>query len=714
LNKAGGAGIIPAFSLSARILLPAAPPNPLDPKSLEYCFMLRFFAKFERSKSIVLFSFCLILLIGLIAFYIPNSDLVPGADFGASSAEGKTVIAKVGSQEITLREFSAQLAAMGQQFGRGNTLPPATMKALGMDKQVLDNLIANALTLDQAAELNLVGTDGEISNAIRSQFQDANGAFVGKEEYIRRVRLSGMEVEEFEDNIRRNLASAKIRNFLGSSQQVSDRDVEEDYKRDNTLVEVVYAAMDLEKVRKSGYNPTDQELQSYYDGHKDEFKANEPTYKVDYAFISTDDVAKTVPVTEEELKTEYDARKYPEFRASVIKLNVPAPADENTVSTKINELNTRVRGAQGVAPEDFATVAKGNSQDPSAKSGGDIGWIKKDANKPGQWRQRVYTNGLKAGDIDGPFRDGSSWYVMKVTEQRDVSFAEMRETLKATVQNNKAFRRANELANDLYAKATESKDLRKAAAEIAPLIKVSADSMLKTTPYFKKGDPLKDLGKGGSGAASNPQFEEAIAALKKDEIGDKVQIPGGFAVSRLTDLLDKGAQLTFEQARNQVENAVRKEKEPNMAKARAEELLKQAKDAADLERLMKADGLEVKTDTNFNNYTFPGAAAGGLQASNQARGALMALKTGEVAKSPIKVGAAYLIFGATKRTEADLSKLKDDRKNVRASLLSERQQAAYDAYVKAARKRYEDQGRIKIYQNEIDKFFDRAAAAQAQ
>src|SRR5262249_35775661 len=147
---------------------------------------------------------------------------------------------------------------------------------------------------------------------------------------------------------------------------------------------------------------------------------------------------------------------------------------------------------------------------------------------------------------------------------------------------------------------TEYKSLPKAAEEIAKQINVPVGSLLKTTPYFKRNDPLSDLGKGG-GRASNPQFEDAVASLKKDEIGDKVQIPGGFAVPRMTDLLEKGVQLSLDQARNQVDDAVRREKEPNVAKARAEELLKQSKNAADLERLMKADGLEVKTDTNFNN-----------------------------------------------------------------------------------------------------------------
>ena len=547
---------------------------------------------------------------------------------------------------------------------------------------------------------------------IRRNFLGPDGVFIGKKEYLRRVKLNGWDVEDYESDLRNEVTARKVRDFLISAAQVSGRDIEEKYKYDNTKVEAVYATLDLEKIR-SKFNPTEQELRSYYDAHKDEFKANAPTRKVDYIFIPTKEVAKTVPVTEEELKKEFEARKQFEKRASIIKLNVLTPSDQTTVRAKMDELARKVRGSKDVPAEDFATVAKGNSQDPTAKQGGDIGWIKKDPNKTGQWRQRVYTSDLKVGDIDGPFSEGSSWYLMKVTEEREIPFAQMRDTLKATVQNNKAYKAANDLAQKAYEKATEYKDLRRAAEEIAREIKVPAASLLKTTPYFKNGDEQKDLGESSSSLANNPAFDDATSTLAKGEIGEKVSIPGGFAVPRVVDILDKGTALNFEQARNQVENKYRKEKEPNLAQARAQEILNQSKNAEDFERLAKAEGLEIKSDTNFNTYTFPGAAQGGLQASNQARSALTALKEGEVAKSPIKVGAAYLIFAAKKRTEADLSKLAQEREGVRQALLNERQGQAYDTFTKASRKRYEDQGKIKIYQDRIDKFFKDAEAAQA-
>jgi peptidyl-prolyl cis-trans isomerase D len=453
--------------------------------------MLRFFAKLERSRSFLLLAFCALLLIGLIAFYIPNTTLGPGAGTVKSSADD-TVIAKVGSQEITLKEYRGALSNMLSAFGRGNTLPLNIAKSIGYDKQALDQLISERLVIEQGRELNLTGTDREVGNLIIRTFTNEQGAFIGRDEYLRRIRLSGLDVEEYENGRRNDITARKVRDFVISPTQVSDREVEEKYKDDNTKVEVVYATVDREKIR-SKFNPTEQDLRSYYDARKDEFKADEKTRKVEYIFIPTKEVAKTVPVTDEELKKEYESRKQYEKRASIIKLNVMATSDESTVKTKIDELARKVRDPKGASGEDFSAVAKGNSMDPSAKQGGDIGWIKKEPNKTSQWQQRVYTNDLEVGAVDGPFREGRSWYLLKVTEKREVPFDQMRETLKATAQNNKAYKVTNDLAQKAYEKATEYKDLRKAAEEIAKEVKVSADSLLKTTPYFKDGDEQKDL-----------------------------------------------------------------------------------------------------------------------------------------------------------------------------------------------------------------------------
>jgi peptidyl-prolyl cis-trans isomerase D len=672
--------------------------------------MLRFFAKFQRSRTVLLYAFAGLLLVSLGLFAFPSGDLDPTGRMSDSTAEDGTTIAEVGSQEIKLKEFRNGLIQMTQQFGRGNSIPLATLKQFGMDKQVLDQLINSRLILDQASELNLTGTDREISDIVIGQFRDKNGNFIGVEEYKNRLRSQNVDVAEFEDGIREGITANKFREYMNADVQVSDRDIDEKYRKDNTKVEVAYATVDLDNIRKK-YNPSEEDLKSYYEANKGDFKANEPVRKVDYIFISSDDVAKIVPVTEEELRKEYETRKQKEYRASIIKLNVLAPQDETTVKDKIDELAAKVRGPQGGKGEDFATVARGNSQDASAPKGGDIGWIKRDSKKTQDWRQRAYDSGLKVGEIEGPFKDGKSWYLMKVTEERDEPFDQMLPTLKATLSNNKAFSESTKLAKKASEKAKEYKDLRKAAGEIAAEVKVPVESMLKSTPYFKNGDSF-ELGK-GSGRASNPAFEGAVSTMKKGDIGDSVSIPGGQAVPQVVDLIEGAQQLTFEQARNQVEEKVRAVKEPALAQAKAQEIVNRATNADDFQKIAKAEGLEVKTDTNFSTYSFSGSGRGGSSpAANQAQAALKNIKEGEVFKTPIKSGIAYVVFAATKRTEPDLTKLPSQRERIRQEIASERQREAYDAFIKSTRKRYEQQGKLKVYQDRIDKFFASAAPQQ--
>jgi len=661
--------------------------------------MLRFFSRFQRSRNVVLLIFSLVLLVGLVIFYIPNTSLNPNAR-DVSNEDDKLVVAKVGSREVTLRRLRLTMAALGSRFSQGNALPAATLRALGIDKDALDRLVEEKIALAEADRLNIKGTDRDVSDVVTRTFVDQeSGKFIGVEEYKRRLRLNGEDLEDYEQALRDSAAVAKMRRFVTSADQISDRDVDEGFKQENTQVEVAYAVIDLEKIR-SKFKPTEQELRAYYDQHKEEFKANEPVRKVEYIFIPTDEVAKKLKFTEQELRAENDKNKQSQPRASIIRLDVLTPADETTVRTKAEELNRRVRGVPGTPPEDFAAVARGNSQDPSASKGGDIGFIKKDLNRPSEWRQRAFS--LKVGDIDGPFRDGKSWYIMKMTEQREVPFAEMRSTVEAGLRNRRAYTQASQLADKAFEKATEYKDMRKAAEEIAKELNVNADTILITTPFFKNGDTLPRIG-------SSPAFDEAVAPLKKNDIGDKVGIAGGLAVPRVVDIRDGGVQLTFEEAQNRVEQQLRQEREPNLARQRAQEIVNQAKTAAEFQALLKAEGIEVKNDTNLNTLQAPGAASGGLQTLQAARTAALSLKEGEVGKTPVKFGAGYLVLAATKRTEPDLSKLASEREGIRQRMLSERQQVTYDTYLKETRKRYEQEGKIRVYQDRIDNFFSRGA-----
>ena len=71
--------------------------------------------------------------------------------------------------------------------------------------------------IDQGRELNLTGTNREVNDMIKRNFAGPDGAFIGKDEYLRRVKLNGWNVEEYEKNLRNDLTAVALTVILGGA-----------------------------------------------------------------------------------------------------------------------------------------------------------------------------------------------------------------------------------------------------------------------------------------------------------------------------------------------------------------------------------------------------------------------------------------------------------------------------------------------------------------
>jgi peptidyl-prolyl cis-trans isomerase C len=130
-------------------------------------------------------------------------------------------------------------------------------------------------------------------------------------------------------------------------------------------------------------------------------------------------------VTEETIQAAYDAK----YKEAVPTLEYHASHILVDTEEKAAELLTQIQG--GAA---FAEVAKANSTDGSAASGGDLGWFGTGAMvKP--FEDAVLA--AKVGEVAGPIKTDFGWHLILVTETRNSAapaLADVREEIGAELQ----------------------------------------------------------------------------------------------------------------------------------------------------------------------------------------------------------------------------------------------------------------------------------------
>src|SRR5205085_8044568 len=146
--------------------------------------------------------------------YIPS--FVRGAGTDAGSAD---TIATVEGHQITSGEFrrtyTAQLQAYRSAYG--GQMSDQLLKQLGIEQQILQQMVDEQASLAEADRLGIQVSDEEVRRRILAipAFQE-NGHFIGDQRYQQLLRMQRppLNPADFEDGIRRALLVEKLRASL--------------------------------------------------------------------------------------------------------------------------------------------------------------------------------------------------------------------------------------------------------------------------------------------------------------------------------------------------------------------------------------------------------------------------------------------------------------------------------------------------------------------
>ena len=658
--------------------------------------MLKQLGRLERTRNVVILGFAILMAVSLVMFYAPGrsaSNIDP--------SKNTEVVAKVGSARVTVADLARIRENYTQMLGGRMSLAQ-----LGGNKRFLEGLISKHVISQEAARLGLGASDAEVAEKIRKQFSDASGQFVGIDRYKESVTARYGDIEKFEDEIRADIAQEKLRAFVSASVNVSDAEVQEEYTRRNSSFDVSYTAVSADKLAEK-IQPGDDELRSYYESHKTDYRYLEPQKKVRYVFIDTEKVGSKLQIPEADLKAEFESVK-PEFKQSGVKiqqivLKVARKDLDAQVEQKAKELIAKLAAPGGETPEAaFAEAAKGNSEDPAtAKNGGFLAApFKKNPNKPHGLYDRAID--MQPGQIsDIPTRYAGNWYILRRGDDVPKTFEEAKAELLVSLRNRRGYGAAFQIAQKAKTRLQETKDPQKVAQELAAEANTKPADMVRETPLIKPGDDVPDIG-------SNQQFEQTLAALNnQNDVGEVAPIKGGFAIPMLIDKKEPRIP-EFDEVKTKVADVIKQERAREQLEQKARELAASISGPDAIKAAGEKEGYDAGVEEGFKL----GSSLGKAGTSTALDDLIYSLKQGEFSKTPIKIDDKWVIVGVTRKTDADQTAFAAQRDTLKQSMISERQDQVYEDYIAGVQQRMKQHGDIKIYDDVLAQLDESEPAAE--
>ncbi|OJU28059.1 MAG: peptidylprolyl isomerase [Nitrobacter sp. 62-13] len=286
---------------------------------------------------------------------------------------GQSTLATIGGTQISTEQFreiyNDRLQQIGRQFGR--SLSPDQVRALGLDRQVLQQVIAEAALDEDARRKGLNASDEEIKRQIMSDpnFKGANNAF-DPARFAGLIRQMGYTEQRYVAEQRHTTLRREIAGTMAAGVEPSKTllDVLNRFQNEQRTIDYVK----LGAAQAGNIDPpTPEQLASYFDAHKVQFRAPE-FRKVAFVVMTPESIAKSITVSDEDAKKVYEERKdklsTPEKR-QLWQMVFPSVAEAQAARSKIQAGASfdDIAKERGLAASDvdLGTVTRSEIIDPA-------------------------------------------------------------------------------------------------------------------------------------------------------------------------------------------------------------------------------------------------------------------------------------------------------------------------------------------------------------
>ena len=622
--------------------------------------------RMRRHKGWLKWSLGLVVL-AFVVFYIPSFLDDPTA-IGVGALPGE-VIAEVEGRDVTagqfLQRYNSQIQAYRTAYG--SQMSDQLLRQLGIDQQILQQMIDEQASLVEAERLGLTVSDEELAQQIFSiPGLQENGRFIGEQRYelVLRSQIPPMTKAQFEDNLRRNLMIDKLRSALTDWMTVADADVEQQFKERNEKVKLQVVALTADRFRDQ-VRVTDADVVAYFDMHTADYRIGEQR-KVKMLVLDRDQAqAKTiVPAADVQRYYNDNIAQYqtPEqIRASHILLTT-AGKDEATVQEQAEDILKQAR-----AGADFAALATTFSEDEGSKvNGGDLDYFSRGRMVP-EFEAAAFA--LPPGQVSDVVKSQFGFHIIKVVDKKAAvtrTFDEVRPQIEEQLKAQRTDQQLTARATELAGRIDDPSDLDTVARE--------QGLMVTETEFFGREDPVPGLG-------AAPQVALAAFGLADNAVSAPIASARGPVFVTLTQKREPRTP-ELDEVKDRVRDDAIRARATELSRQRATSIAASLRSASNFAAAAKAQGFEAK-DTELIARGTPLPDVG---VNQEIEKAVFALPAGSVSE-PITTRDATVIVRVVERDDVTGDELRLGREAFREELLDERRARFFAAYMNKAKER---------------------------
>ena len=492
---------------------------------------------------------------------------------------GQSTVAKIGHTEISVGQFrelyTEKLQQIGRQFGR--PLTPEQARSFGIDRQVLQQTIAEAALDEEAQRLGLEQSDAETRRVILSDpnFKGTNGAF-DPARFQAAIRQLGYSEQHYVADQRRVSLRRQIAGSISAGLEPPKVMIEALSRFQNEQRSIDYVK--LEAAQAGTIEPPSPEtLAGYFDEHKIQFRA--PEYrKIVFVAITPEAIGKWTEVSDA------DARKLFEQRRD--QLGTPEKREVSQIVFPNTEeaMAARNRLASGTS---FDDLAKERGLKPADV---DLGLVTKAEIIDPAVADAAFS--LPSGEISQPVAGKFGVALLKIGKIEpgvEVSY----ESVAANLKKEIATERARKSVSDLRDKM---EDARGGGASVA-----EAGQKLGLTPVTIDAVDRSGRLPDGQPAGNIPRGLDVVSQAFASDVGvdnDPIAFEGGYV---WYDVLGTtpSRERSLDEVKNQVEAKWREDQIASRLRTKATEMVQKLDQGNKLADEAAAAGLKVETATAF-------------------------------------------------------------------------------------------------------------------